>query len=120
LTESISHERDERGVERYSDSNVKCAQQQQPVPTNLKDAVMQQNKARMPLFLHLVLRHGVTRQVLDLRRNTTCPSTAIENIGADSMGAMGTFAPVLFKILRREYSFAPVIFGLVSLNASMF
>jgi len=40
LSESVSHERDERGIKRYSDSDVECAQQQQPVPANLKDAVM--------------------------------------------------------------------------------
>jgi hypothetical protein len=31
-------------------------------------------------------------------------------IGADSTGATGTFAPVLAKVLGREYSFAPVLF----------
>jgi len=31
-------------------------------------------------------------------------------IGADSTGATGTFAPVLTKVLGREYSFAPVLF----------
>ena len=51
---------------------------------------------------------------------TQSAGTTLFSIGADSMGAMGTFAPVLFKVLGREYSFAPVIFGLVSLNASMF
>jgi len=41
-------------------------------------------------------------------------------IGADSIGAMGTYAPVLLKVPGREYSFAPVLFGLASFNASMF
>jgi len=31
-------------------------------------------------------------------------------IGADSTGATGTFAPVLSKVLWREYGFAPVLF----------
>ena len=31
---------------------------------------------------------------------------------ADSTGATGTFAPVTAKVLGREYSFAPVLFGL--------
>jgi len=31
-------------------------------------------------------------------------------IGADSTGATGTFAPVLSKVLGREYGFAPVLF----------
>jgi len=31
--------------------------------------------------------------------------------GADSIGAMGTFAPLLFKVLGREHSFAPLLFG---------
>ena len=39
--------------------------------------------------------------------------------GADSVGATGTFAPVFLKVLGREYSFAPVLFGLASFNASM-
>jgi len=33
---------------------------------------------------------------------------------------MRTFAPVLLKVLGREYSLAPVLFGLASFNASMF
>jgi len=33
---------------------------------------------------------------------------------------MGTFAPVLLKVPGREYSFALVLFGLASFNASMF
>src|SRR6218665_468922 len=32
-------------------------------------------------------------------------------IGADSTGATGAFAPVLARVLGREYSFAPVPFG---------
>ena len=32
-------------------------------------------------------------------------------IGADSTGATGSFAPVLARVLGREYSFAPVPFG---------
>jgi len=39
--------------------------------------------------------------------------------GADSIGAMGTFAPVLFKVLGREHSFTAVL-GRASFNASMF
>jgi len=31
---------------------------------------------------------------------------------------MGTFAPVLLKVLGREYSFASVLSGLASFNAS--
>ena len=33
-----------------------------------------------------------------------------DSIGADSTGATGTFAPVLSKVLWREYGFAPVLF----------
>jgi len=33
---------------------------------------------------------------------------------------MGTFAPLLFKVLGREYSFSPVLFGLALFNASTF
>ena len=38
-------------------------------------------------------------------------------IGADSTGATGTFAPVLSKVLGREYGFAPVLFGLRRLKS---
>jgi hypothetical protein len=31
--------------------------------------------------------------------------------GADTTGAIGTFVPVLMKILGQEYSFDPVLFG---------
>jgi len=40
-------------------------------------------------------------------------------IGTDSVGAIRTFAPVLLKVLGRDYSVAPVVFGLASFNASM-
>jgi len=39
---------------------------------------------------------------------------AVARSGADSMAAMGTFARVLLKVLGREYSFAPVLFGLTT------
>ena len=68
LIEAVRHERDERRVERDSDSNVERAQQQQPVPADLEDAVVQQDEARLALLLHLVLWHVAARQVLDLRR----------------------------------------------------
>jgi len=40
LIEAVSHERDEGSIEWYSDGDVECAQQQQPVPTDLEDAVV--------------------------------------------------------------------------------
>src|SRR6218665_2491424 len=36
---------------------------------------------------------------------------AVVVIGADSTGATGAFAPVLARVLGREYGFAPVPFG---------
>jgi len=42
------------------------------------------------------------------------------SIGANSIGAMATFAPVLLKVLGQEYRIAPVLFGLASFNTSMF
>ena len=47
------------------------------------------------------------------------PATIFLAIGADSTGAMGTFAPLLSKVLGREYSFAPVLFGVASFNISL-
>jgi len=38
------------------------------------------------------------------------PNSVLSGIGADSTGATGTFAPVLSKVLGREYGFAPVLF----------
>jgi len=40
-------------------------------------------------------------------------------VGADSIGAIRTFAPVLLKVLGRDYSVATVLFGLASFNACM-
>ena len=42
------------------------------------------------------------------------------SIGADSIGAVRTFAPVLFKVLGREYSFALVLFPLHRLTQVCF
>jgi len=36
-------------------------------------------------------------------------ATEVLCVVTDSIGAVGTFTPVLFKVLGREYSFAPVI-----------
>ena len=59
--------RDERGVVWHHDGHVERAQQYQPVPADLEDAVVQQDEARPLDLLHLVLGHRRAGQVLDLR-----------------------------------------------------
>jgi len=66
LTEAVNSERDEGCVERHCDGDVERTQQQQPVPADLEDAVVQQDELRLTLFLHFVLGDVVSRQVLYL------------------------------------------------------